>query len=269
MDQAARRPMVTTMDKEWLELERLAQRKGPRYGREWGTCPVCGLGATMVANFATVTWGCCASCRLRWPVGVDMFDQWFGSSKKHGLRDAVYLLAEFDQLATPPRVAHQGQGQTVMKKERAIDAAFFVDPFPDFTKKPNGDPADASAAVPGWHGLTEATRQRVGALLVEGDPTGRRLGVWKRLQAKFTRAEDMAEGSDIVEALAGHYCADAQERDAWKRVATELQRAGFINHLPTIERKFSAGRGVLEMLREHRAAIDAQIAVLESRVLAR
>jgi hypothetical protein len=61
-------------DPLWTELRGRVAAVWPRYEARFGQCLVCGLGATWVAVFHSVTWSACETCKTSWPVGENILE---------------------------------------------------------------------------------------------------------------------------------------------------------------------------------------------------
>lgn len=83
---------------EWAELEAHERRAAPRFdAREYGSCPVCRLGATAILNVGPISWAACERCAVRWPAGVGVLPTWFGAAASDQ-EVTIPTLAAFEEL---------------------------------------------------------------------------------------------------------------------------------------------------------------------------
>jgi hypothetical protein len=99
---------------DFSDLERLARRFSPRYDPlQFGHCPTCQLGPTILATLQGITWGACSFCATTpWHVGTGLYDD--ESADEQQLGELFAMLSTFDwqdgspestkrQLAMTPR----------------------------------------------------------------------------------------------------------------------------------------------------------------------
>lgn len=260
------------------ELTSIAARF-PRYSRAYGTCPLCGLGATILQAIQPVWWAMCQPCATRWPSAVQGLSTALDPSDRPDVDDvepeiddairAEFMYAAMQDLARchelSPLTTTEGvqMKPTTTKTEPGARCVLWSAALAAGMKG-NNDYRDPVAPPSSWAALSPPTCECLTVVSLEADPPGILAGPWRRLRARFMDADDMSESPSVAAALKGYYEPDLEERLKWRRAAEEIAAPGIgVEILELVSRKLRAGGGLLAVLRQQRAALDARIAQIE------
>jgi len=222
----------------------------------------------MIVPLSGIPWALCGCCALRWPITTDRFNV-PADDDQELYAYSFEILAEA-QMAEPS----QSTGVATMKRS-TIDPRARFDPWvgQSPTTRGGSNPDDPEAPPTNWFALSAESRGRLGVVLTEDDPPGVKLGPWRRLRARYLKAEDQGEAAAFNELIAPYYITDPIERAKWANVERELSnRSLFPNPTTLIDlatRKLRGKHGklgALELLRLRRAAIDVEISRLEQQL---
>ncbi len=262
----------------FADLQRAAERFGPRYDVKYRSCPSCGLGGTQPAVLVTpgqddnsprhsVTWMLCGFCGTAWPAGEDLFDV---PPAPRDVEESVYAFF-FNEIAVA-EVFQPFKGASMFRKKTAPGgdpnadlAAALFDPWHGVPPSRKNDPDDVSTPPAGWDRLHPDSRARVGLTLLEADPPGVQAGPWRRLRARHLRGGDGGDGQAMSDVLLPYFISDPIERRKWLKAEVEVGDQGPYLLVHAL-RKLRASGDLLTTLRARREELDAQIVRLERRL---
>lgn len=249
------------MDVLWTELQRGAERFGPRYDLTHGACATCGLGATAIRYIDGFGWWArCDACATRWPLGARAFDR-----RRPVAGPPSSSPSGYGELLVFARCAHlQPQRFDHMKKSAApetVSPIALFDPWPNASISAIRSGHFSTTPPAGWAGLLPDVRQRLGAALVAQLRDG--VGAREWLRAHLEPVEALGVGAAAAR-YEGLLVSDVEEQTRWRAALLALEDPSLPRLMMTeAVRRLEAGGGLLAALRAQRAALDAHIAVLE------